>query len=155
MSSLFTVIVAAVACFITFAVARRVFQDHLKLGPPGVLAAAVAGLAFLGLTSHGQGMVTVLLLPYAALALTLLLLFLLFGLSVWLRKTARGRGTFDSLVPKRGKPDRHQIVEVTRAGICDPQKRPTGLRVPPPPKSAGGRVSCSRRSARPAMKSVP
>jgi hypothetical protein len=81
MISLFAVIVAAAACLITFVVVRRVFQDHLRLGPPNLLAALIAGLAFLGLTTGGEGMAAGLLIPYEALAVTLLLLFLLFGIS--------------------------------------------------------------------------
>ena len=84
MISRFTVIVAAAACLITFFVVRRILRDQLKLGPPGLLAAAVAALAFLGLCGSGEGLVGVLLIPYATLALTLLLLFLL----LWLFRLA-------------------------------------------------------------------
>ena len=80
MISVFTVTVAASACLITFFVTRRILQHQLKLGPPGLLAALIAALAFLGLCSSGDGLVAALLTPYATLALTLLILLLLFWL---------------------------------------------------------------------------
>jgi len=70
-------IAVAVACLLTFCVTRFVLQDHSLLRPAGLVAACVAGLAFLGLTRTNGGWVEFILLPYAALALTLLLLFLL------------------------------------------------------------------------------
>jgi uncharacterized membrane protein YhiD involved in acid resistance len=93
MISLFTVIVAAAACLITFVVVRRVFQDHLRLGPPSLLAALVAGLAFLGLTTGAKGMAAGLLIAYEALAVTLLLLFLLFGISRLVKSRLNRRRT--------------------------------------------------------------
>jgi len=81
MKSTFMLVVASAASLITFLVTRRIFQEQLKLGPPGLLAALVAGLAFLGLTTGGEGMAAGLLIPYEALAATLLLLFLLLGIS--------------------------------------------------------------------------
>lgn len=80
MKSTFMLVVASAACLITFLVTRRILQEQLKLGPPGLLAALIAGLAFLGLTTSGKGMASGLLIPYEALAVTLLLLFLLFGM---------------------------------------------------------------------------
>jgi hypothetical protein len=87
MKSAFMLIVASAACLITFIVSHRIFRDEVKLGPPSLLAAAVAGLAFLGLTHGGEGMIAALLIPYEALAITLLLLFLLF----WIARLAKSR----------------------------------------------------------------
>ena len=81
MKSTLTLIVASAASLITFLVTRRILKERLRLGPPGLLAALVAGLAFLGLTTGGEGMAAGLLIPYEALAATLLLLFLLLGIS--------------------------------------------------------------------------
>ena len=64
MNSAFVFFIAGAAALITFLVTRRILQTQLKLGPPALLAAAVAALAFVGLTSHGSGLVAVLLLPY-------------------------------------------------------------------------------------------
>jgi hypothetical protein len=73
-------VVAGIACLITFFVARRILKARLKLGPPGPLAALIAALAFLGLCGSGDGLVPALLIPYATLALALLILCLLFWL---------------------------------------------------------------------------
>jgi hypothetical protein len=73
-------VVAGIACLITFFVVRSVLKERLKLGPPGLLAALIAALAFLGLCGSGDGLVAALLIPYATLALALLILFLLFWL---------------------------------------------------------------------------
>jgi hypothetical protein len=119
MISLFTVIVAAGACMITFVVARRVFQDHLRLGPPGLLAAAVAGLAFLGLTSHGSSLLAVLLLPYAALAITLLLVLLLFRLSPWLQRNSKQPPSCTLPPPTAGHRRCRPITGPKPAGISE------------------------------------
>ena len=76
MTSIIVLIVAMAAGLVTFFVARQVFQERLKLGPPSLLAALTAGLAFLGLSDGGKGLISVLFLPYEALALTLLLIVL-------------------------------------------------------------------------------
>ena len=73
-------VVAGIACLITFFVVRSILKERLKLGPPGLLAALIAALAFLGLCGSGDGLVAALLIPYASLALALLILFLLFWL---------------------------------------------------------------------------
>jgi predicted lipid-binding transport protein (Tim44 family) len=80
MKSDLIVVVAGIACLITFFVVRRILRDQLKLGLPGLLAGAIAALAFLGLCGSGDGLVAALLIPYATLALALLILFLLFWL---------------------------------------------------------------------------
>jgi len=73
-------VVAGIACLTTFFVVHRILKERLKLGPPGPLAACIAALAFLGLCGSGDGLVAVLLIPYATLALALLIPFLLFWL---------------------------------------------------------------------------
>ena len=73
-------VVAGIACLITFFVVRSMLKERLQLGPPGLLAALIAALAFLGLCRSGDGLVAALLIPYATLALALLILFLLFWL---------------------------------------------------------------------------
>jgi predicted lipid-binding transport protein (Tim44 family) len=73
-------VVAGIACLITFSVVRPILKERLKLGPPGLLAALIAALAFLGLCGGGDGLVAALLMPYATLALALLILCLLFWL---------------------------------------------------------------------------
>jgi hypothetical protein len=70
-------IAAGIACLITFFVVRSILKERLKLGPPGLLAALIAALAFLGLCGSGDGLVAALLIPYASLALALLILCLL------------------------------------------------------------------------------
>ena len=70
-------VVAGIACLVTFFVVRPILKERLRLGPPGLLAALIAALAFLGLCSSGDGLVGALLIPYATLALALLILCLL------------------------------------------------------------------------------
>jgi hypothetical protein len=62
------------------ALSRR--RDEFKLGPPNLLAAVVSGLSVVGLLASPKGWWGAMLLPYAALGLTLVLLCLLaaFGL---------------------------------------------------------------------------
>ena len=87
MKSTLMLVVASAACLITFLVTRRILREQLKLGPPSLLAAVIAGLAFLGLTTEGEGMGAGLLIPYEALALTLLALFLWF----WIGRLIKSR----------------------------------------------------------------
>jgi hypothetical protein len=100
MKSAFVLLVAGLTCLITFFVVRRVFQEHLRIGPPSLLAASVVGLGFLGLTAGGEGMVTVILIPYAALVLTLALLFLLVNIARLGRPRSR---ITDSREPNSGE----------------------------------------------------
>jgi len=65
-------IIAGVVCLIAFLVVRHILREKLKLGPPGLLAAAVAGLAFIGLTTETNGLLGAILIPYEALALAIL-----------------------------------------------------------------------------------
>lgn len=135
MISLFTVIVAAAAYLITFLVARRVFQDHLKLGPPSLLAAAVAGLAFLGLNSHGEGLFAVLLLPYAALAITLLLLFLLVCFTRSGRWLAKRRQTPDEVIRTDSSSVRRTSTDATTPSeLADTRPNSTSREKPAKPK---------------------
>lgn len=72
----------AVAGFVavaTFVVSRRALSEFTTLGPPTVIAACVAGLAFFGLLP----VASVILVPFAALALTIGLVLILRGLA-WL-----------------------------------------------------------------------
>jgi hypothetical protein len=74
--------VAALAGLLTFIVTRQAVRDEFKLGPPNLLAAVVSGLSVVGLLASPKGWWGAMLLPYAALGLTLVLLCLLaaFGL---------------------------------------------------------------------------
>ena len=133
MISILTFIVAAAAGLMTFFVSFRVFRDQFKLGPPGLMAAAVAGLAFLGLMSQGQGLIAAILIPYAALGLTLLLLFLLFWVASWLRGSARARRGCDSILRNLERRSHPRIDEPARKGTHD-KPRATGIREVQPPK---------------------
>lgn len=76
MNAILGLLVAGSASLITFFVVRRIFQERLRVGPPTLLAALVACLAFVGLRRSGDGLLRALLIPYAALALALLFWFL-------------------------------------------------------------------------------
>ena len=146
MISRFTVIVAAAACLITFFVVRRILRDQLKLGPPGLLAAAVAALAFLGLCGSGEGLVGVLLIPYATLALTLLLLFLL----LWLFRLAslrpKGRRSQEDVFRQHAKRVcNRSSASAPRSGLSGTQPRPAHPQ--PPGSSRGGGPRGSTTSA--------
>jgi hypothetical protein len=112
----------------------------LKLGPPSLLAALIAGLAFLGLTTGTNGMAAGLLIPYEALAVTLLLLFLLFGISRLVRSPLnRGR-----------TPEAVQERDAKHPGSRSPKPAPSS---PPPthprqPGATAHRKPESRASTR-------
>jgi hypothetical protein len=76
MNSIFTLVVAGSAGLIAFSVARRALRERFFIGPSNLLDALVAGMAFLGLLQSDDGLISALLMLYAALALALLLLFL-------------------------------------------------------------------------------
>ena len=78
MNEMPNLLVSALACLLTFFVVRQVLRAQLKLGPPNLVAALVAGLAFLGLCDSG-GLLSALLISYAAMASAFIILFL------WLR----------------------------------------------------------------------
>jgi len=138
-------VVAGIACLITFFVVRRILKERLKIGPPGPLTACIAAMAFLGLCGSGDGLVAALLIPYATLALTLLLLCLLCWLSRCVcsrlsrRRTQDEAGGRDSgnhclrssgPVPSSEPPStrlrrRHvPAVESSGRGACDSQTPP-------------------------------
>jgi hypothetical protein len=77
-------VAALAASLITFFGARRIFQDQIKLGPPKLLAGAVAALAFLGIVTYGPtaleiawGILKWLLIALLVLVLIALALFFL------------------------------------------------------------------------------
>lgn len=70
------IIVVAAATVLTWLVCWWVLRDR-KFPMAGLLASAVALLAAIGIAQGGSGVITVILLPYAALALSLLGLFIL------------------------------------------------------------------------------
>ena len=104
-------VVAGIACLITFFVARSMLKERLQLGPPGLLAALIAALAFLGLCGSGDGLIAALLIPYASLALALLILCLLSWLlryvpSRFNRGPAQNEADgWDSKRPRSSSPD--------------------------------------------------
>lgn len=133
MISILTFIVATAAGLMTFFVSFRVFRDQFKLGPPGLMAAAVAGLAFLGLMSQGQGLIAAILIPYAALGLTLLLLFLLFWIVAWMPSSESARRRYDSILRKLERRSHRRVDQPARMGAHD-KPRATGIREVQPPK---------------------
>ena len=68
---------AVAATILTYAASYRMLKEFTAFGPPRLIAAIVALLSGLGLLSLGGGVVAFLLLRYAALGLSLLLLPLL------------------------------------------------------------------------------
>jgi hypothetical protein len=83
-------LVAGLACLLTFFVARKVIRGQLRVGPPNLVAALVAGLAFVGLCGSGGSLLGALSIPYAALALALMVWFLWLGFT----QSARRFGTY-------------------------------------------------------------
>jgi hypothetical protein len=77
------IIVASTAAVVTFTVARAVLRRHAFLKPPTAVAALVAGLGFLGLLACGSAIAVLILLPFAALALTVLIMFLWTNFAKW------------------------------------------------------------------------
>ena len=68
-------LVAVAAAAVTFTVSRRALRDVSGLEHPTAIALIVAILGGVGIHQLGDGVVTFILLPYAALALTLATLF--------------------------------------------------------------------------------
>jgi hypothetical protein len=78
--------IALMATLLTYAVCYQVLNKFSVCPSPRSLAAAVAFLTGLSLLSAGSGVVAVILIPYAALGLSLLLLPFL----KWLCRSERG-----------------------------------------------------------------
>ena len=70
-------IIAGLLAALTWAVSRTVLKENDMLNNP-LISPCVGGLAFIGLISMGDQWINAILLPYAALAIVLLLL-LAFG----------------------------------------------------------------------------
>lgn len=79
--------IAGAATILTYAVSQQVLKTFTAFGPPRLIAAVVALLSGLNLLSLGDGVVTLILIPYAALGLSLLVLVLL----KWLMRSGAGR----------------------------------------------------------------
>ncbi len=77
MMTILIVPIVLMTAVLTYQVCHHVLGEHLHLGPPRFIAAIVATLSSLSLLHFGDGVVTVILLPYAALALALFSLWLL------------------------------------------------------------------------------
>lgn len=75
--SLLLLPIAVAATILTYTVSYRVLQKFTALEPPRLIAAVVALLSGLSLLSLGDGVVTLILIPYAALGLSMLVLLLL------------------------------------------------------------------------------
>lgn len=126
MHNLLVTFVALAAALITFLVARQIFQHRLKFGPPTLLALATAGLAFIGLSANGGGLVAFVLLPFQALALVLplagLLLFPFWVVSWLSRQRRKGRTSAIRILRRRSSG-----VRMSRQTPPPPDK-PNGLR---------------------------
>ena len=68
-----SLLVAGIACLITFMLVRRALGSLFKNGPVSLLAAAVGMLGFLGIATSSKGAAEALLAPYVALPVALLL----------------------------------------------------------------------------------
>jgi hypothetical protein len=79
-TNILTLAVALAAGLITGAVTYWVLRGQ-RFPAPGIIAGAVAGLGVLGILRTGEGVVAVILLPYAALGLSLLALLILAALA--------------------------------------------------------------------------
>ncbi len=125
-------IVAGAAALLTFLVAHNILQNHLRIGPPALLAVVVAALALFGLASTGPDLFRVLLLPYEALAVTLLLWFCLVCLTGWLRRNP-GRRRYRNLAHMEG-PRSNWRLHHDGKPASDPsqENRPTGFSGPLP-----------------------
>jgi hypothetical protein len=142
MQNLLVTFVALAAAFITFLIARHIFQHQLKLGPPTLLALATAGLAFLGLSAKGGGLVAFVLLPFQVLALALPLAGLIlipFWVVRWLSRQGPKGGTSACGILRR----RSSGARVPRQTPVPPGK-PHGLREPIKPRSDPFRSSPQR-----------
>ena len=69
--------IAVASMILTYAASHQVLKSFTALRPPRLIVLMVALLTGLSLLSLGNGVVTLILLPYAALGLTVLVLVLL------------------------------------------------------------------------------
>lgn len=99
-------IVALVACLICFLCCRWVFSEHLKIGPPNLIAGAVAALAFLGLGIRGsdQRPPAPLEVNYSTLAIFIVLAVILGGAIRFFRQSKKRRRPADL--------ERHRVNEL-------------------------------------------
>ena len=154
MNSNFLFFAAFVASLIIFFVARRIFEEKFRIGPPSLLAAAVAGLALLGLLSYGPMVVAlawaVIKWTVKALLLLLLICVLILMFIIMVFTAAAGadeRSRSEQFTPHPPWPppssDLLRYPEVPRrprrprsftggkpAGLSQTATRPTGLRGP-------------------------
>ena len=79
--------IAVAATILTYAASQHVLKTFTAAGPPRLIAAIIALLNGLSLLSLGDGVVALILVPYAALGLSLLLLVLV----KWLMRSGEGR----------------------------------------------------------------
>src|SRR5215471_4390597 len=74
---LLILLIAVAATVLTYAASYAVLKNHTALEPARPIAAAVALFSGLSLLTLGSGVIVLVLIPYAALGLSLLLLSLL------------------------------------------------------------------------------
>jgi hypothetical protein len=79
--------IAVAATILTYAASHHVLKTFTALGHPRLIAGIVALLSGVSLLSLGDGVITLILIPYAALGLSLLFLPLL----KWLVGSGAGR----------------------------------------------------------------
>jgi hypothetical protein len=101
-----SVVVAVLAATVVYLASYRTLRG-LTLGNPPLLAGCIAGLTFLALATQPTGAIGVILIPYAALGLTLLLLPLLLLLHRWIRRSRNRHGLTDQR--SRPHPPRTQL----------------------------------------------
>ena len=79
MTTIIYLVVIVVACFAAYLVymAAEKAMRHISLGPPKILSFAVAMMSLLAILELGRGIILLILIPYAALGIALLTLYLL------------------------------------------------------------------------------
>ena len=80
--------IAGAAALLAYAVSHRVIKTLTTVGSPRLIAAIVALLSGISILSLGDGVIALILIPYAALGLSLLFLAPL----KWLVRGGAGRG---------------------------------------------------------------
>lgn len=83
---LLLMLIVIAAAVLSYRVSHRVFARHLRMGSPQLIGVGVAMLTGVSLLCLGEVVVWLVLLPYAALGLSLLLLPML----KWWRRTNAG-----------------------------------------------------------------